>query len=84
MYTHKSVQVVKIYESKYSNHAQVLEFDFDTDWKQSVIVEQHSHYKDREYSVKVEKSENSVKVTVHKYSRIHAKITFMVAIKSNL
>lgn len=79
-----SYYVVKIMETKYSAFAQVSSFDLkeeaETYCREVSIIEQTNNYKERGYSLKIEKEGNIVKFVVKKHNRFHAKITYIMAI----
>ena len=82
--TDNSYNVVKIMETKYSTFAQVCSFDMREEaeayCREGSISEQTNNYKDRGYSLKIEKEGNIVKFVVKKNNKFHAKITYIMAI----
>jgi len=76
--------VVKLMETKHSAFAQVSSFDIKEEaeayCRVDSIIEQVNNYKDRGYSLKIEKEGNIVKIVVSFNDKFHAKITYIMAI----
>lgn len=79
-----SYHVIKLMETKYSAFAQVSTFDLKEEaevyCREGSIIEQTNNYKDRGFSLKIEKEGNIVKFVVKKHNKFHAKITYIMAI----
>lgn len=79
-----SYHVIKLMETKYSAFAQVSTFDLKEEaevyCREVSIIEQTNNYKDRGFSLKIEKEGNIVKFVVKKHNKFHAKITYIMAI----